>query len=324
MKTFKYITILIISVVLAGNLNGQVSTQTVTALSPAVQVLLGRLFSSNERERINAALKLANYRHPRVVEGLIVAIEKDSSEMVKRVVLRSLGQIGNFEALPVILSSISSDSRGIKVEAMRSAINFSTPSVSRAIIKQVDSPNPLIRQKAITYLGRIKPNNSGIVEIIIERLQDISEGVRVAACQVLAYKRVIRAVNQLSGILYEDKSEVVRRYAAEALGMINGIQAKDILKKALDDSSPLVRITVSRSLAIIGSKRGMVEAIEAIKSPDARIRVMACETLGIVGEESTKILLKQAQQDIDRRVQKAAESALKKMAQRLDKIKNNN
>ncbi|MFC2061867.1 HEAT repeat domain-containing protein [Elusimicrobiota bacterium] len=303
----------------ASEVNARVSTQTVKELSPSAQILLGKLYSPGERDRIRAAAKLANYQHPDVIRGLISAVKNESSEMVKRVILRSLGQMEDKQALPVILTYINSSSQGIQIEALGAAVNFSSSSVKEAVLEKADSPNPIVRQKAVIYLGKLKQNNHAVYNKLIERLDDISEAVRVAACKVLGDKQLKKSVEKLSEILSQDRSEVVRKYAATALGKIKVKGAQTALKAALEDSSPEVRITAAKGLAIAGSKSGLGEAIEAIKSLDARVRVMACEVIGMVGGESSRMFLEQSAQDIDRRVQEAAEESLKNMDKRLTK-----
>ncbi len=285
-------------------------------ISPAVQVLLGKLFSQGERDRINAALSLANYNYKIVTQSLITVVKNDSNDMVKRVALRSLGRIGSLESLPVILESIVSESIGVKVEAMGAAVNFSTPAVTYALINEANSSNPVVRQKAVTYLGSLEYNSNKVVDIIIEKLGDVSEGVRVSACKVLGKKKVSEAIPALSEVLRKDRSEVVREYAALAFGEIKGADAEKVLKEALDDSSPLVRITAARSLARLGSSAGLSEAIGGIKSPNAKIRAIACNIIGMVGDMNTNIFLQQAVGDFDRRVQRAAKEALRELEKR--------
>lgn len=303
---------------------GQSSTATVAELSPITQVLLGKLYSPGERDRISAALRLADYSHPQVIQALIAAVRNDNSEMVKRVALKSLGRIGSYKALPVILESFESNSIGVKVEAIGAAVNFSTPAVTNALINKTDAKNPIVRQKTITFLGHLKHNNYKVINTLIRKLGDISEGVRVAACRVLGEKNIARAIPGISKILINDKSEVVRKYAAEALGKIKSRRAEKVLKEALDDSSPLVRVTVAKSLAVLGSRSGLSEAIQGIKSPDARIRAISCEVIGMVGNEESGIFLKQAVQDYDRRVLRSAEKALSELKKRTEKIKKKN
>lgn len=291
------------------------------SLSPSGQILLGKLFSPNEKERINAALKLADYSNSRIVKALSNAVRNDASEMVKRVALRSLGLIGDDESLPLIIEMISSDSMNIKIEAMGAAINFSDSSLEDVLIEESNSSSTLIRQKAVTYLGSLESNSKRVVDVVIEKLEDISEGVRVAACKVLAKKKIAESVHAIARLAGKDRSEVVRQYAVQALGEIGSNEGKKYLKTRLGDSSPIVRITAAKSLARMQSREGLNEAIHGIKSSNARIRVIACEVLGLMGDEKSSIFLEQASQDFDLRVKKAAETALLKIRKRIDNEK---
>ncbi|MFH1415237.1 MAG: HEAT repeat domain-containing protein [Elusimicrobiota bacterium] len=313
MKILRVILVVVFFYTATVFLQAAVEKKGFEPVSPSAQVLLGKLFSPVEKERVNAALRLGDYSHPNVVNALCTSAEKDLSEMVKRVALKSLGQIGDPVSLPLILKSISSESLSIKTEAMGAAVNFDSLQVRDAIIRESAAANPVIRQKAVAYLGRLKKNNNQVIDILIEKLLDISEGVRVSAAVVLGEKQILKAIPFLGGVLAEDKSEVVRRYAAEALGNIANPVSEEFLKKALADNSPFVRMTAAKSLSLNGSNAGLGEAIQGTKSTDARIRIIACEVLGISGSMESIIFLEQASRDFDRRVQKAAVKALKQV-----------
>ncbi len=286
------------------------------SIEPAVQVLLGKLFSPVEKERINAALRLADYSHPQVVQNLIRITRNDKSEMVRRVALRTMGKIGNSEALPVIIEAIESDLMGVKIEALSAAAKFHDPAVAEIIIKKTDSKNPIIRQKAVLFLGGMDFSDDRISDVILNKLDDISEGVRVSATKVVGKKKLKYAMPALGNIIKKDRSEVVRQYAVQALCNMKDRDAKKILEDALEDSSPVVRITAAKGLALVKSKAGLGEAIDGIKSQDARIRIIACEVIGLVGDNESEIFLRQALQDFDRRVQKMAENAIRELNKR--------
>jgi len=318
LKAFKFVLVLIVCCAAAQLCFAQENqSKKDEVLSPSAQILLSQLLSPVQKERINAALRLSNYNHPMVVRNLISAAVNDRDAMVKRVALRSLGKIGDPEALPAILALISSDDMGVVIEAMGAAVKFSTSSVKAALLEKADDPNPLIRQKAVAYLGELHKNNNQIERVLINKLEDLSEGVRVAACKAIAKKNYEESVPKLAEVLVSDRSEVVREYAAWALGEFSSDISAAALEKALEDPSPVVRITAAKSLAGQNRSSGLNTAIEGIKSSDPRIRVISCEVMGMVGNEDVRIFLQQAAQDYDKRVQRAAEKAL-------NNLKNNN
>ena len=284
---------------------------------PNVQVLLGKLFSPRERARMNAALKLGDYSHPLVIDNLIHVVAEDSSETVRRVAIRSLGNTSSPAAFKTILKAVESESIGIKMEAMGAAVNFSTPAVRGILLAEAASPNPMVRQKAVAYLGKLKQNNELVINKLVESLDDISEGVRVAACRVLAGKKYEVSLDKLVSVLSDDRSDIVRENAAAAVTNIGGKKAENSLNAALEDGSPSVRIKAAEGLALMGSKSGLNEAIQGIKSSDARVRIAACNIIGLTGGRKNRIFLEQALGDYDRRVQRAAMEALKKLDERV-------
>lgn len=112
--------------------------------------LLGNLFSSNLRTRINAAVKLGDYNHPRVVEGLTVAVRRDSNDMVKRMALKNLGKFRATSAAPVIIKSLKEGSVALKIEAIKGGVKLSSAPVNKVIIELIDSPNPLVKHGAVS------------------------------------------------------------------------------------------------------------------------------------------------------------------------------
>ncbi|MFC2049036.1 HEAT repeat domain-containing protein, partial [Elusimicrobiota bacterium] len=252
-------------------------------LSTTARLYLGQLFSPDERKRVNAALKLSNYKSKIVVENLLSALIKERSEIVKRIIIRSLGQISSEEALPLILDLISNEAIGVRVEAMRTAVKYNSSLVVDAVIRQLKDESPLIRQNAVLCLGKAEPYDDRIVNELINALNDISASVRVAACQSLAEKKSNPAMEHLYRVLSEDRSNIVRKSAAIAIGNIPGDNAKDYLLIALRDKSPEVRINAAKSISLHGLNTGVVEAIEAIKSSNSQIRIIACDIIGLSG-----------------------------------------
>lgn len=288
-------------------------------LSAAAELLLERLYSSEERERVNSALRLGRYSHPEVIERLIYLAREDPSDSVRRVALRSLGSIGDERALPAILEFTEDDNTAVMIEAVSAAVRFEDPRVKEMLLKKAEASNPMVRQRAVRFLGEF--NERGLEGFILEKLGDVSEGVRMAAVESLAGRDSSRVGEALARVLEQDRSAAVRAAAAEVLGGVPGM--KDPLKDALTDSDITVRVRAAESLAVLGSRAGLGVAVEGIKAQDYRARVISCRVIGMAGGENERIFLERAAGDHDRRVQRAAESALREMDRRLRQNKSN-
>ena len=85
MKKLKYIitSVIVISIMFPAVCRS-FENEKKESLEPAAHALLGKLFSPVERERVSAALQLADYKSMQVVNGLISAVRNDKSEMVLR------------------------------------------------------------------------------------------------------------------------------------------------------------------------------------------------------------------------------------------------
>ncbi len=302
---------ILLMAMIPGTVSGEetISEADKPSLEVQARVLLGNLFSPNLKTRINAAVKLGEYEHPRVTEGLMVAVRRDSSDMVKRMALKNLGKFRARKAAAVIIDSINSGSTAVKIEAIKAGVKLSSVPVNKVIVKQIDSANPLVRQEAVSQAGEMATvflKEHGLFGKIIKMTGDISTGVRVAACRVLGEHKVSEAVGELIDILKNDSSDMVRNEAADVLGEIGDAEAIEGLKEALIQSSPKVRISAALALAKLGSDAGLNEAINGIKSSDYEVRARACRIIGLVGDESMVFLLEEALSDFDRRVKNAA------------------
>ncbi|MGM0442049.1 MAG: HEAT repeat domain-containing protein [Elusimicrobiota bacterium] len=291
-------------------------------LTPRVQMLLERLYSSDRNRQMTAARELRDYNNKKVIDALKrIALNKDIDRRVRRVAVKSLGDIKNVSAISTLLSIMDQGEINLQIEAMGAAINFSTPTVREKIIEKAESNNPIVRQKAIFNLGKLTENGSveRIQQILQAKLKDVNAGVRKSAVQVIAKRGFKQLVPSLVELLKLEESEVVKVQLLNALGELKAVEGRETLKDFLSDSSPMVRVTAALSLAKMGIEAGLSEAISAIKSSDPQIKIKACRVMGLVGDEDVKVFLEQAVQDYDTRVKRAARRALNSVEKRINK-----
>lgn len=154
--------------------------------------------------------------------------------------------------------------------------------VAPVAVAAVSDPSPLVRKTAVEALQRL--NNQGPNGELATVMSDADEGVRLAALTAAIRVNVFTRVDAVAGLI-SDESPLVRRRAAEALGVM---RAKD---------------------AVVG----LVALTSPATEPDARVRVAAVASLGKIRDPGGAAAVRAAQEDPDQFVRDAA----KIVAQRL-------
>lgn len=110
-----------------------------------------------------------------------------------------------------------------------------------------------------------------------------SAEVRRLACQLLARIKPPGAVSELVALL-EGNDPRVSEAAAAALGELGDPSALEPLETALGSRAPGFRLTVSRSLAKLGSVAGREELARLARNDDPQIRRSAIVAIGELGD----------------------------------------
>ena len=166
------------------------------------------------------------------------------------------------------------------------------PSLKEEIIKDVwllyrNAEFSSLRERAIKILALIKPEN--YIDLLIEELGDKNKksGVRGRAAEALGMIGGQKAVELLITTLTTDKDDDVRRRAAVALGRIGGEKAVEPLITALaKDKDDGVRENATVMLGMIGGEKAIKPLITALAKDKAYgVRVNAAMALGVIGGE---------------------------------------
>ncbi|MGD9519796.1 MAG: HEAT repeat domain-containing protein, partial [Armatimonadota bacterium] len=194
-----------------------------------------------------------------------------------------------------------------------------------ALVRDLDSPNPRVRETAAHALGTLGIGARGVVPALIERLADENGFVRDEAWRSLIKlgKPAARALAECLG----DKNRRTRYMAAEALAMI-GPSAVPVLTKQLQGKDPLVWTMAAWSLGRMGKEaRGGVRAlVQRLSDEDAQVRDAVLGALANIGAPAVAALTAElrARNPVVRRLaatalgQIAAAAAAPELAQQLE------
>lgn len=241
--------------------------------------LLANLKSTDENVRVEAAEKLKELADPRTIEPLIEALG-DSYWEVRRKAAEALGKLKNH----------------IKEQQYR------------RILDGFENENENSGHHAIA-LGKIRRKDA--LNLLLERLNDKDEGVRINVAEALGELGFRKAVKPLINSL-RDKDSVCW-VAAIALGKIGGRKTVTLLIKETKDADEVVRQVAAFSLGEIGNKRAVKPLLMALSDKTHIVRHAAAVALGKINDIRAFNPLVRLLQDKNWEVRKAAAGALGKI-----------
>jgi HEAT repeat protein/beta-lactamase regulating signal transducer with metallopeptidase domain len=157
------------------------------------------------------------------------------------------------------------------------------------------------------------PEDTGVVDALVERLKDSDAGVRRAAAQSLGNLHSRRAVTALIAVL-DDRDREVRSAAANALGNIEDSRAVGPLQLLIKDPSADVREQALGALSNLAHEDMPTGPIvNALRDSKAAVRERAAQLLGRIGDHSAVGPLTAALHDLSADVRSQAIDALREI-----------
>ena len=143
----------------------------------------------------------------------------------------------------------------------------------------------LLKQRTMKIISLIKPDS--IIDLVIGKLKDKDNYVRLYAAEALGETGSERAVDPLIKALETDEDSDVREWAAYGLGEIGSERAVDSLIKALEtDEDNSIRRWAAEALGSTESERAVDSLIKALETDeDSSVREMATCALVLTGSE---------------------------------------
>jgi eukaryotic-like serine/threonine-protein kinase len=228
----------------------------------------------------------------------------DSAE--KAALFKLLGEIADEEVLPELILRLSGKDVAAKIHIMDVLSRFDRAEVRAALTEELASDNKLVRQSAISALGRLS-------EIDITRfcqlLLDPDIAIQNRAVDVIIKHRHPDTLTHLVEIL-KSESDFARRAAVEVLNEIGDQESIKDLLSALSDSDWWVRVRAIDALARIGGPRVINAVLELVHDADETVRRAAVEILNSTKDERAVQHLIKATADSDWWVRERSADAL--------------
>lgn len=223
------------------------------AIEPLCKQLVVERYAEVRAAIVEALCAMAD---PLVSDRLIEFL-KHPSEEVREAAARGLGKIRAPAAFQK-LRDASRDASGLVRAAVAEAVGrYAVKAAFEALLQALNDDDEKVRLAAVMALAT--RNEAGAMEAIrAQALTDQDVWVRYRAAEALGEKRVTAAVPELLAIVQSaQESDILRRMAVQALGLIGDERATDVIKALLADNDQGLAAAAEEALnRLLGGAEG--------------------------------------------------------------------
>jgi len=238
------------------------------------------LSSPDHDIRLQAGYELL--RHGPAAVDPLIDCASSGSDRQRYISAQLLGRIGDRRARTVLKKLAEDRNEHVCRAALVALGNMADSGLVDYLVATLsdDSP-PALRAAAAQSLG--DSGDTMAVAALVHALKDTASSVRKQAVVALHRLWTPKAEAAVAQVLVEDREEIVRFVAVQALGQHRAVSARDPLRMALRDSSVWVRTEAARSLGLMGDAEAVEDLrllLEGRLGPD---RDAAREALRMIG-----------------------------------------
>lgn len=259
-----------------------------------VPILIDKL--SEAQWQFPAAAALGHLRAAQAVDALSAGL---SNTDFKLIYMEALGRIGSAEAVPALIEQTRNPHADVRDHALRALARIGDIRVVDAAIIACDDLHPVVRDRAARVLVRFADERA-VPQLL--RLCDGPDAPRAAEALVRCGDE--RALPTLWHLFLTAPDRRTRHAAGRALARIDGprryvygpqVRVKrayiwllgfkpqwrsiDTLRRALEDTDPIVRARAVEALARLGEITSTPAIHELLNDPDHRVRAAASAVL---------------------------------------------
>lgn len=209
-----------------------------------------------EHKELRSVLRAAVQGIARKNRAAVLALLGEEDPVVAAGTARLVGDMQIAEAGPALAGLLAHDAATVRLAAVEAAISLKASTVAGALEHTLDDPDRDVRVAAARALGTLKYRPAARALGDIAKGKDIRGadiGEKVAVFEAYGAVAGDEGVRLLDGLLNgkslfgKREPTEVRAAAALGLGRIGTADAKEVLRKALDDDDAVVRSNVNRA-----------------------------------------------------------------------------
>jgi HEAT repeat protein len=229
--------------------------------------LLSRLASGDEEQRLEALAQLGatlptagDAFKTQAIAALGNSLQRDQSPVIRAFAAGTLEISGDDRAVPMLLAQIGQERElAVRKAIIYALARYPLSQVTRTLITLLNDRKHEIRGAAAYAIAEIGDTSAAqpLIEFMRKRGKDDDAFARSQAARALGRLGSRDAIGRLVDALTKDKSQSVRREAADALGKIATTQdviVIESLRAARHSSDPYLTIAANQAIASINSR----------------------------------------------------------------------
>ncbi len=306
---------------------------------------VGPLLDAGNGNMTKAVIEgMKRFRSPRVFEALERKL-REGPNSVRMAVLATAEAIGCDEVLPIVVSALNTKRIDIRTragEVLTSLALAGKVDIARTILWLLRSKDVNVRRMAVDIAKKVGDPNGEMAPKLLRHLRDEDWWVRERVMDALVEMAGRQLTRHLVAYL-QDPSDVVRRYAVDALDRVkdpaalgalvraaqtdtdwwvrersvevmatlNDARAIPYLVDLLNKQPELQRVCVD-ALGRMGAQAAAAPIAALIEAADTDMRLVILEALKLINDPAQIELVTPMQQDGDHRVRSGANELLMK------------
>lgn len=200
--------------------------------------LTEELTSSDPQVRLQAAILLEHLRISGETKKVLVQAMKDPSNLVRSAVVRTIGAIGDKEAIYSLTECLRDPDARVRANTVETIANLGEENVVHMLLPFADDKDNRVRGNALVGLKQY--GNRDIVPAVSIMLTDSNEKMRATALWVIKVTNLNIFLPQTTAMLF-DSSELVRLNAIKTIMELNPILLNQYIPSLRKDPSSAVK-----------------------------------------------------------------------------------
>ena len=216
-------------------------------------------------------------------EKYLMASYEGSSDEIKPLICRLLGEIGSIAAVDFLIDALQSDIGHVRHLSASSLAKIGDKRAIKPIVSLLDDEYVDVQSAAVKGLSELAESDRGLVSgFIKEGLMSETILIRRNSIKIQASMGANADVGIALSAL-RDEDAVVRKNALDSLGAIGGEDAIAKIILALSDEDKEVRLAAAMQLGLMKCKDGLKPLLSLIEDEDIWVRVAAIKSISEIG-----------------------------------------